>query len=380
MIDSKPHLVFYTNMPTPYQLDLFKYLKNHFKLTVVYFTIRENDRVWNLEDKGDGYAVIYLKNNLLARNIQRFYSSFHFSSEIKRISTTLKAEFAIVNGTYWSPNVQIAAKYSKKNNALTAFWGEPVFETKSTVARKAKTFFLNRLFRRVDLILAIGKNAEQSYKGYNFSKRIFNIPYSIDHIPFEKENLDSGEISELITRYKQNGELVILSSGSLIPRKGMDVVVSAFKQSSLYSNSRLLIIGEGTERDAILQMIGNDQRIQLLGFQDKLLVPCYFTISDIFIFASRYDGWGLVINEAMISSNAIICSTSVGAAADLLIDRENAILCRPDSVIEFRNALNELGQDSGLRETLASKAREKGRSISSEKISEKIYAIFTMGK
>jgi hypothetical protein len=121
-------------MPTPYQLDLLKYLRLNFDLTVVYFVEREKDRVWDLKDKAEGYRVIYLKNNLIAKVVQKLVTSFHFSNEIKRIARELNAEFAIINGTYWSPNVQIAAKYSKQYGAVTAYWAEPVFPSKSKIS------------------------------------------------------------------------------------------------------------------------------------------------------------------------------------------------------------------------------------------------------
>lgn len=367
-------------MPTPYQLDIFKYLKNHFDLAVVYFTSREKDRVWELDDSPDGYKVIYLKNNVIAKTVQRVITSFHFSNQLKEVAKSLSPDFAIINGTYWSPNVQIALNISKNAGIKTAFWGEPVFASNSKAAKKIKSYFLSRVFKRVDLILAIGKQAVESYRSFGYNGQIVNIPYSIDHKPFLAGNLSDATLRELKQTFKPNGETLFLSSGSLIPRKAMDVLIKAFLASKASSTSRLIIIGEGSEREALTAIIGDSDRVKLLGFQDKSKIPYLFKMSDVFVFASRYDGWGLVINEAMTASNAIITTKSVGAANDLLVDGESAIFCDIDAPAQFTRAMDELHADKARRVALGNQAGMKAETITSEKMAQSIYGIYAMGK
>ena len=67
-------------------------------------------------------------------------------------------------------------------------------------------------------------------------------------------------------------------------------------------------------------------RIVFLGFVEKNDIPYYFANSDIFAFASRYDGWALVINEALAADLPIISSDKVGAAVDKLKHRINVLV------------------------------------------------------
>jgi glycosyltransferase involved in cell wall biosynthesis len=375
----KPILSFYTNMPTPYQLDFFAALKEYFDLRVIYFSAREADRQWQLPSTGEGYSVKVLKNNRLALFVQKRFPSFHFSNEIRSVIKEDHSGMVIVNGTYWSPNVLLALYLSRKKKKLVSFWAEPVFPSRG-IRFSFKKLLLWPVRRYTDLLLAIGKKAEEGYRAYGYNKSIYNIPYNIDIDLFKEENLDQTRFQELVRKYKSNGETVLLSSGSLIERKGMDTVISAFRKSNPNFNLRLLIIGEGSERDRLKEMINNDDRIELVGFQEKEMIPYWFRLADIFIFASRYDGWGLVINEAMSAGNAIICSTNVGAAYNSLEQNENAILCDPGSVEQYTNAINLLAENKSLMTKLALNARSSIQMISSQRIAEKIYAIFRMGK
>jgi glycosyltransferase involved in cell wall biosynthesis len=160
----------------------------------------------------------------------------------------------------------------------------------------------------------------------------------------------------------------------------MNTVIHAFKQTTFDVAVKLLIIGEGPEREALSQLINGDDRILLLGFQEKEAVPYLFVLADIFIFASNYDGWGLVINEAMTAGNAIICSKSVGAASDLLRHNENAILCDAGAVDQFSESLAQLITRPQLRCALSASAQTNAEPISSYNIAQKIYAIYEMGK
>jgi hypothetical protein len=78
----RPTLSFYTNMPTPYQLDFFSELSKLFSLQVTYFTEREADRQWELPVTDTTYTTRVLKNGFLARWVQRKAVSFHFSRQI----------------------------------------------------------------------------------------------------------------------------------------------------------------------------------------------------------------------------------------------------------------------------------------------------------
>ena len=364
-------------MPTPYQLDFFDALKNYFVLKVIYFTSRENDRQWELNSEGKGYYVKVLKNSRIAKLIQKKISSFHFSYEIFSVLRRDDADYVLINGTYWSPNVVIALIRSFGNKKRVCFWGEPVFPVNSKLRAAIKKVLLWPVRKRTHFLLAIGKKAEDCYRFYGYKKKIYNIPYNINIDFFSPENLDKKILQNLINQYKSAGQTIFLTSGSLIFRKGMDVIIRAFQLLPEDQKIKLLIIGDGPERENLTAMTTNDDRISFVGFQEKEMIPYWFNLADIFVFASRYDGWGLIINEAVAASLPVICSKEVGAAEDKLINNYSAILVEPDDVSGFAHAMRKLLLDGEFRKTMIDNAKKVRTEFSSEYNARKLYEIYS---
>jgi glycosyltransferase involved in cell wall biosynthesis len=375
-MNSKPHLLFLTNMPTPYQLDYFDALSKYFELHVCYFTDREADRYWQLSLSNQNYKVTVLNSFCYALKIQHYIPSFHHSGKLKKFIDDTEFDFLILNGTYWTPNVRIALRKASNKKAKITFWGEPLLPSGKFV-KGIKEIAFSLLKKHTDFIMAIGNEAITSYRSLGYNKPIYNIPYSINGASFKKENLDIAQYNTMVKRYRDGVDCLYLSSGSLIHRKGMDTIINAFKNLSPDIKARLLIIGEGPERDNLKALAGNAD-VVFAGFQQKEMVPYFYAIADIFVFASRYDGWGLVINEAIEAGKPIIASRRTGAVRELLVDGESCYLCEPDDISAFCLRMNELAINLRNREKMAQMAATSAVGRSSEETAEKVYGIYKM--
>lgn len=370
----KPRLSFYTNMPTPYQLDFLSALKDYFDLYVVYYTTRETDRQWTLPTSGEGYQVQVLHNNFIARFLQTWFPSFHFSWQILSTIRHRKAELLIVNGTYWSPNVLLALFFGRQSHTKVSYWAEPVFPV-TGIRFQIKRIMLWPVRRYTDFLLAIGIKAKLGYQEYGYNKPIFNFPYNINVEAFRKEHLDKNVFASLLREYKSQDETVLLTSGSLVKRKGIDTVIKAFQEIPLELNARLIIVGDGEEKQALQLLAATDPRIHFVGFQEKNLIPYWFNLADIFVFASRYDGWGLVINEAVAAGLAVICSNTVGAATDKLVDGVNCFLLHPEDVVGYAQKMTTLITDPNLRKKFVKQTEAVKIELSSAFSAKTIYGL-----
>jgi glycosyltransferase involved in cell wall biosynthesis len=361
-------------MPTPYQLDFFASLKKYFELEVVYFSVREADRQWDLPTEGIGYKTIVLNDNLISRFVHRWIPSFHFSTGIKTVVKEDNPSFVIVNGTYWTPNVALILYLYRNHNTKTAYWSEPVFDSQGLMLR-LKRLMLYPILKWTDYLFAIGTAARDSFLGYGYARPIINIPYNIDMLPFKE--IGNEDLSLVLNVLGNPGkeEIIILTSGSLINRKGIDTVIKAFKSLKSSKSLRLVIMGDGEERRTLTTLADGDSRIKFIGFQEKHLIPYWFKAADIFVFASRYDGWGLVINEAIAGDAAIICSTAVGAGRDLLQDGVNGFLVDPENVEGFATAMTKLITDTSLRESFVKNNSENAERLSSDYNAKLIYGL-----
>ena len=212
-----------------------------------------------------------------------------------------------------------------------------------------------------------------SFEDYGVTVPKFIIPYNIDAAGFARAKPD--RVAALRNQYKANGEVIFLSSGSLIERKGMDILVRAMKEIAL-PNIRLIIIGDGPERSKLEAMIGNDARIILAGFQQPDDIPAFFAFADVFVFASRYDGWAVVINEAIAAGLPIISSRNVAAAVEMITSPDMGILCDSDDVDCFTNAMEELAINEVRRKTIQSNIAPLVPFVSSDYNAQRVYDIF----
>ena len=67
------------------------------------------------------------------------------------------------------------------------------------------------------------------------------------------------------------------------------------------------------------------ERIAYEGFQPPEELPRFFAQADVFVLPSRYDGWGVVVNQALGAGLPILCSDQVGAGRDLVRDEVNGL-------------------------------------------------------
>ncbi len=370
---NKPTLTFYTNIPTPYQLSFFDELSKLFTLTVVYYSATESNREWDFNLNFD-YKVIVLKNNGIAKAVQKKIVDFHFSWQIFKTVWNDKSENIIVGGSYWIPNGFFALLFGRIKGKKVAYYSEPLFEVKGKIKYAVKWLMLRILTLTCNAIFCIGRKAARSFEAYGVNTPKFIVPYNINSKEFI--NIDESRKEEFTQRYKPNGEIIILSSGSLIQRKGMDILISAFTQIKR-DDARLIIIGDGVQKAELQELCGLDNRIILAGFQKPEDIPYFFAIADIFAFASRYDGWAVVVNEAIAAHLPVISSDQVGAAVELITSPDLGIICKSDSVEDFRNAMQVMLFDEQKRMKLKQASTQLIPLISSDYYAAKVYDIFT---
>src|SRR5207247_1853601 len=94
-----------------------------------------------------------------------------------------------------------------------------------------------------------------------------------------------------------------LFSGSLITRKGVDLLAQAFATvASEFPTVSLTVVGAGpleNEMRSRLEDLG--KRVTFAGFQSWEKLPQYYAEADVLVAPSRHDGWALVVPEALAS-------------------------------------------------------------------------------
>ncbi|OGG45312.1 hypothetical protein A2673_00175 [Candidatus Kaiserbacteria bacterium RIFCSPHIGHO2_01_FULL_50_13] len=122
----------------------------------------------------------------------------------------------------------------------------------------------------------------------------------------------------------------ILVVARLEPEKNVSLAIRAFAASAP-RDSCLIIVGEGRERESLQRFakrLNVEERVFFEGAQNAVL---YYKIADLVLVTSHYEGYGLVIIEALASGVPVV-ATDVGIAREA-----GAIVAKPE---EFADALS----------------------------------------
>ncbi len=168
-------------------------------------------------------------------------------------------------------------------------------------------------------------------------------------------------------------EYVFLSIGRLIHQKGMDVLIQAFAQ--MQSKAVLLIVGQGSEERVLKQIardFGIQDRVRFLGV--RLDVPELLAMCDTFVLASRYEGLGIVVLEAMASKKVVIVS-DFEAGRDMITPGKQGLVVERENVGALAHAMNTVMSDASLCARLAEAALEKSAEFSIEGHVNKILSV-----
>jgi len=171
--------------------------------------------------------------------------------------------------------------------------------------------FLYRIYgvllrRRIEGVFAISCLAIEQYKRIGFaSKKIFPFGYFVtaQNAP-NISNTPDDSLGE------EDFKLVFV--GNLIARKGLDVLINSIRTlNEMGFDLTLDVYGPGDPN----QYSFDESKIRYCGkipFGNSQSVISKY---DFLILPSRFDGWGVVVNEALMAGVPVICSNQVGASA-----------------------------------------------------------------
>lgn len=163
--------------------------------------------------------------------------------------------------------------------------------------------------RYFNFILAMGQLGVDwfRYCGYE-SERIFEFGYVVD--------ASSTTLLSPITEARSAKPFTILFAGRLIQLKGVNKLLSAL--GCVTEEFRLEIIGDGDLRDTLQEQseqFNLSKKIIWHGQKPRDVVLEMLHRVDLLVLPSYKDGWGAVVNEALMAGTPVICSRESGASS-----------------------------------------------------------------
>lgn len=358
-------VLYLTNLTVPYRMKFFNYLGQKCDLTVVVErnSALNRDDNWLNSVESKNFKLIQLNGIKIGEE-----SSFSF-----KIFKVLKKDFDLIviggYSTFTAMFAIICLKLFRKTFILNADGGVINYNEKKVIS-EIKKFFISS----ASYWITTSKEAVEYLTYYGACKKdIYIYPFSsieeseIKHITVEEKSQYKNKLC--IDENKK----MILSVGQIIPRKGFDILIKAFSKLNETEYDLYIVGGKATDDlNSIIEKYKLNN-VHFVEFANKEKLSEYYSAADLFVLPSRFDVWGLVINEALAYSLPIISSNKVGAALEIL-DEHNIFVT--ENVNELSRLIKDIFSDSKKLNLIINENNKKAKEYTIDKMADVHYKIF----
>lgn len=319
------------NHPAPYKVRLFNELSKAFDLHVIFERTANKDR-----NKAFYFEEKYNFTTHKIHGIKVGKEGF-VSCGIKKHLQYNEYDLVIMNG-YSHFAEMCAINWMKKWHApYTLYINGGTIKKETGLKRRIKHHYITRA--NAYFSPDVESNKYLIYYGAN-PKVIYNYPYSTI---YENEIVkNKPDKAGLRKELGINFDKVFVSSGQLIARKNYISLVKEWK--NFPENYGLFLIGDGKQRKEIERIIKEEglKNVILTGFLSRQEMFKYFQASDAFLFPSKEDIYGHVINEAMSQGIPVISTNKVNSSIKLIQNGKNGYLLESLSGEHLSNAIDDV--------------------------------------
>ena len=170
----------------------------------------------------------------------------------------------------------------------------------------------------------------------------------------------------------------VIAVGRYVYQKGFDLLLQAWATiERQYPDWQLAVFGDGNRTPYEQQMkeLGiDDSRCHLYGPTTDIQQE--YVNSSLFAFSSRFEGFGMVLVEAMACGLPVVSFDCPCGPKDIVRDSEDGILVENGNIKLFASSLSKLMSDEALRQSMSKAALKNVQRFSMEQIAEQWRNIF----
>lgn len=244
------------------------------------------------------------------------------------------------------------------------------------VSRFYWSFWLPRSIRWADVIIADSEcTKEDLIRWAEVSPEQVHVVYlGVDSSFYPLQ--DEQALEAVRVRYKLPKEF-ILYVGTIEPRKGLDTLLIAYAKLANEIPQDLVIAGkQGWYTQSLFKLVETyklGQRVHFIGYVADDDLPRIYNLATLFVYPSRYEGFGLPPLEAMACGVPVICSN---AASLPEVVGDAAWLIPPDSPAVLAAAIHKVLENEQLRAIMKSKGLERAKRFTWEETARRTVEIY----
>jgi glycosyltransferase involved in cell wall biosynthesis len=236
------------------------------------------------------------------------------------------------------------------------------FTGSSLLRRIRNHFFLNTL-KKCDLLIALTAGDAACWKQH--IAHVVSVPNAVS---FYSE--------EISLQSRVPGRIIAV--GRYHPQKRFDRLIDAFTLiSDKYPQWHICIFGEGPDKDTLQQQIdslGLHERIHLMPSTKDIMTE--YLKSEMFVLSSDYEGFGLVLAEAMACGVPVVAFDCENGPRSIITDGVDGFLIPPFDIDAFAEKVILLMNDDELRKKMGENAQKSSFRYDIERVGHEWRQLF----
>ena len=350
-----------------------KALKTHaetrgFRLVFV-FPAAAKETQWALDMQKMGYVVYFLPMHPSMVTI------------VKIIRQIAKNESAAIIHTHFSnynfPACVVSLLLSWQNKTVRTFWHfHSDWQIRMTFARKIKDLILYKILGQYAYGISVSENIKENIISRGMPRqRICYVPngFDIDRVNASKSDAETVRREIGIPE----GAKVFLAFGWEPITKGIDLLLTAFEMFvTQHENAVLFLVGTEAMKQYVVNWACGVQRAWLVISEPRENVADFYQASDVFVSASRSEGFSYSVAEAMAAKLPVVSSKIpgldwAGNVAGVVFFES----CNENSLLQAMGKVLEWTETERAAKTVANK-KFIVENYSVEKWAEKILKVY----
>jgi glycosyltransferase involved in cell wall biosynthesis len=172
-------------------------------------------------------------------------------------------------------------------------------------------------------------------------------------------------------------ERFVLSVGTLQPRKNLARLIEAYAQARLDADVKLVIAGgTGWMYEGIFRRVEElrlQNEVYFPGYVVEEDLPALYSLADLFVFPSLYEGFGLPPLEAMACGTPVVTS-NVSSLPEVVGDA--ALMVDPRDVEALANAMGQALGEPSLRTAMVQRGRAQAQGFTWARAAERLRRLY----
>ena len=210
----------------------------------------------------------------------------------------------------------------------------------------ANTIIVNSNFTKSEFVKKLGVSSEKLFVTY---------PY----VDMQAFHPGKSNIRDLIKA--NENDVLLLSVGGDNPNKNIETILHLLKK--LPENFKLIRVGRNYRTNKLIRTLGLESRVFRMENVNREFLSMLYRGSDIFIFPSTSEGFGIPLIEAMASGIPII--TSDRGSLPEVIDNMD-LICDPLDIDNIESKILKINGEESFRNEIIEKELERVKAFSQE--------------